>query len=131
MHFSFLTSEYPHPRVNRAAGIGASIRNLADGLVPHNKPCDFLNYHYQDNGLTYQEDAHFCIFIHFRSMPSPKDVALLSNPNKIGVELEGLFKNSKPTVECAKEWNKVICLHPAESASNRISNFILNNISKL
>ena len=33
MHLSFLTSEYPHPRVNRSTGIGTSIKNLAEGLV--------------------------------------------------------------------------------------------------
>ena len=36
MHIAFLTSEYPHPRVKSAAGIGTSIKNLAEALVKKN-----------------------------------------------------------------------------------------------
>ncbi|WP_299213145.1 glycosyltransferase family 4 protein [uncultured Dokdonia sp.] len=32
MHIAFLTPEYPHPRIQRAAGIGTSIKNLAIAL---------------------------------------------------------------------------------------------------
>ena len=33
MHIAFLTPEYPHPRVEHAAGIGTSIKNLVEALV--------------------------------------------------------------------------------------------------
>lgn len=33
MHVAFLTSEYPHPSISHAAGIGTSIKNLAAALV--------------------------------------------------------------------------------------------------
>lgn len=33
MHLGFLTSEYPHPRTSRAAGIGTSIKNMVTALV--------------------------------------------------------------------------------------------------
>ena len=33
MHLGFLTSEYPHPRTRPAAGIGTSIKNMAESLV--------------------------------------------------------------------------------------------------
>lgn len=33
MHIAFLTPEYPHPRVEHAAGIGTSIKNLVVALV--------------------------------------------------------------------------------------------------
>ncbi|WP_395043418.1 glycosyltransferase family 4 protein [Flavobacterium sp.] len=33
MHIAFLTPEYPHPKVIHAAGIGTSIKNLADALT--------------------------------------------------------------------------------------------------
>ena len=36
MHIAFLTSEYPHPRVKSAAGIGTSIKNLVVALVANN-----------------------------------------------------------------------------------------------
>ncbi len=32
MHIAFLTPEYPHPAVSHSAGIGTSIKNIADGL---------------------------------------------------------------------------------------------------
>lgn len=32
MHIGFLTSEYPHPKVQHAAGIGTSIKNLVEAL---------------------------------------------------------------------------------------------------
>ena len=32
MHIAFITPEYPHPRIKRAAGIGTSIKNLAIAL---------------------------------------------------------------------------------------------------
>ncbi|TVZ25589.1 glycosyltransferase involved in cell wall biosynthesis [Gillisia sp. Hel_I_86] len=33
MHLGFLTSEYPHPKTNPAAGIGTSIKNMVTALV--------------------------------------------------------------------------------------------------
>lgn len=33
MHIGFITPEYPHPSIQRSAGIGTSIKNLAIGLV--------------------------------------------------------------------------------------------------
>ena len=33
MNIAFLTPEYPHPQINRSAGIGTSINNLATSLV--------------------------------------------------------------------------------------------------
>jgi len=32
MHIAFLTPEYPHPAVSHSAGIGTSIKNIAEGL---------------------------------------------------------------------------------------------------
>lgn len=33
MHIAFLTPEYPHPDLSRSAGLGTSIKNLAEGLI--------------------------------------------------------------------------------------------------
>jgi len=33
MHIAFLTPEYPHPKVAKSAGIGTSIKNLAQALI--------------------------------------------------------------------------------------------------
>lgn len=36
MHIAFLTPEYPHSKVNHAAGLGTSIKNLVSALVQEN-----------------------------------------------------------------------------------------------
>ncbi|RMA57988.1 glycosyltransferase family 4 protein [Ulvibacter antarcticus] len=56
MHLAFLTSEYPHPSVNRAAGIGTSIKNLAEGLVEKNIKISLFIYG-QDTNLVFEESG--------------------------------------------------------------------------
>ena len=64
MHLSFLTSEYPHPRVNRAAGIGTSIKNLAEGLVRQKVKVSIFIYGqdedvvFEENGITFHLIKH-------------------------------------------------------------------------
>lgn len=59
MHLAFLTSEYPHPRVNRAAGIGTSIKNLVESLVANNILVQLFIYDqkedavFEENGITF------------------------------------------------------------------------------
>lgn len=36
LHIAFITPEYPHEKVKHAAGIGTSIKNLADALIEQN-----------------------------------------------------------------------------------------------
>ncbi|GAL61470.1 glycosyltransferase family 4 protein [Algibacter lectus] len=45
MHIAFLTSEYPHPKVSQAAGIGTSIKNLAIALVKKGEKVTVFIYH--------------------------------------------------------------------------------------
>lgn len=58
MHIAFLTSEYPHPKVSHAAGIGTSIKNLADALVNKGEQVTVFVYHQdtsqiiEDQGVT-------------------------------------------------------------------------------
>lgn len=58
MHIAFLTSEYPHPKVSHAAGIGTSIKNLADALVNKGEQVTVFVYHQdtseiiKDQGVT-------------------------------------------------------------------------------
>ncbi|SFD25132.1 Glycosyltransferase involved in cell wall bisynthesis [Algibacter lectus] len=58
MHIAFLTSEYPHPKVTHAAGIGTSIKNLADALVNKGEQVTVFVYHQytseiiEDQGVT-------------------------------------------------------------------------------
>jgi len=58
MHIAFLTSEYPHPKVSQAAGIGTSIKNLAIALVDKGEQVTVFVYHQhtseiiEDQGVT-------------------------------------------------------------------------------
>ncbi|WP_396601578.1 glycosyltransferase family 4 protein [Algibacter sp. R77976] len=45
MHIGFITSEYPHPKVNQAAGIATSIKNLAVALVKKGAVVTVFVYH--------------------------------------------------------------------------------------
>ncbi|MFT7628594.1 MAG: glycosyltransferase involved in cell wall biosynthesis [Ulvibacter sp.] len=64
MHLSFLTTEYPHPRVNHAAGIGSSIKNLAEGLVAKKIKVSLFIYGqaehvvFEENGITFHLIKH-------------------------------------------------------------------------
>lgn len=49
MHIAFLTSEYPHPRVKSAAGIGTSIKNLVEALVKKNIRVTMFIYGQEEN----------------------------------------------------------------------------------
>jgi glycosyltransferase involved in cell wall biosynthesis len=64
MHLSFLTSEYPHPRVNRAAGIGTSIKNLAEGLVKENIKVSLFIYGQRENVVFEESGIIFHLIKH-------------------------------------------------------------------
>lgn len=49
MHIAFLTSEYPHPKVSHAAGIGTSIQNLAVALVDKGEQVTIFVYHQNED----------------------------------------------------------------------------------
>ncbi|NBL64843.1 glycosyltransferase [Flavobacterium sp. NST-5] len=58
MHIAFLTPEYPHQKVNHAAGIGTSIKNLALALAKNGVRVSVVVYSqkefavFQENGVT-------------------------------------------------------------------------------
>jgi len=56
MHLAFLTSEYPHPRVTRAAGIATSIKNLVSGLVTHEVSVSLFVYGQKEDAI-FNEDG--------------------------------------------------------------------------
>lgn len=49
MHIAFLTPEYPHEKVLRAAGIGTSIKNLALALVREGIAVSVFVYSQKEN----------------------------------------------------------------------------------
>lgn len=70
MHLAFLTQEYPHPRVQRAAGIGTSIKNLAESLVAKNISVQLFIYDqnedavFEENGIVFHliKKIHYNFF---------------------------------------------------------------------
>jgi glycosyltransferase involved in cell wall biosynthesis len=60
MHIAFLTSEYPHSKINNSAGIGASIKNLATELVKQGQQASIFVYS-QDNNEIFDDNG---IIIH-------------------------------------------------------------------
>ncbi|WP_029035373.1 glycosyltransferase family 4 protein [Salinimicrobium terrae] len=51
MHLAFLTSEYPHPRTGRAAGIGTSIKNLVTELVKRGAQISIFIYGQKEDAV--------------------------------------------------------------------------------
>jgi glycosyltransferase involved in cell wall biosynthesis len=55
MKIGFITSEYPHPKVTHAAGIGTSIKNLAVALVKKGVKVIVFVYHQKDDAVVIDE----------------------------------------------------------------------------
>ncbi|CAN1541971.1 RfaG Glycosyltransferase [Flavobacteriaceae bacterium] len=55
MHIAFLTSEYPHERVQHAAGIGTSIKNLVVALVKEGVTVSVFVYGQEELAILYEE----------------------------------------------------------------------------
>jgi glycosyltransferase involved in cell wall biosynthesis len=55
MNIGFITSEYPHPKVNHAAGIATSIKNLAVALVKKGTAVTIFVYHQKESEIVYGE----------------------------------------------------------------------------
>jgi hypothetical protein len=101
-----------------------AVVNLASSMVfdfaIFNKPCLYLNYnvaHKEDESWNPQKVYDF---VHFRSMPTGKEVFWLRSKEEIGLNLETALENSCKTVEEAKDWFEKINFSPAENASERI-----------
>lgn len=59
MHLSFLTSEYPHPRVNKAAGIATSIKNLVNGLAAKGVKVTLFVYNQEEDAVFKENSVTF------------------------------------------------------------------------
>ncbi len=64
MHIAFLTSEYPHPKINQSAGLGTSIKNLATELTKLKHKVSVFVYSqdvtevFDNNGITIHKTAY-------------------------------------------------------------------------
>lgn len=114
MKIGFITSEYPHPKVNHAAGIGTSIKNLGVALVRKNVEITVFVYHqntdeiFMDDGveihLIKTKQFKFATWYFYRkhiqnyvnTIVSQKHIQLLEAPDWTGITA---FMNfNKPVV---------------------------------
>ena len=64
MHIAFLTPEYPHPRIPRAAGIGTSIKNLCVGLQQYtSEEIKVTLFIHSQNEDAYFEEGNICFHL--------------------------------------------------------------------
>ena len=56
MHIAFVTPEYPHPRLNKAAGLGTSIKNLAIELANKSHLVSVFVYSQDEDAIVKQKD---------------------------------------------------------------------------
>ncbi|WP_324721928.1 glycosyltransferase family 4 protein [Salinimicrobium sp. HB62] len=64
MHIGFLTSEYPHPRTGPAAGIGTSIKNMAEALEEKGIQISVFVYGQKENAIFTEGGIKFHLIQH-------------------------------------------------------------------
>ena len=64
MHIGFITPEYPHPEVQKAAGMGTSIRNLVHALVAKGVQVTLFVYGQQESKVFQEEGVSFHLIAH-------------------------------------------------------------------
>ncbi|WP_426092185.1 UDP-glycosyltransferase [Flavobacterium sp. DSR3-2] len=97
--------------------------NLGSSMVfdyaAHTKPCAYINYNpeIQNNNWSVEKIYDF---VHFRSMPADA-VVWLNAPDEIAAKIELMLSDdAQRVVANAQDWFKKINQHPAEDASQRI-----------
>ncbi len=98
--------------------------NLASSMVfdfvAHGKPCAYMNYNYLNLSETPEKGVYLYDYVHFRSMPSSEAVIWLDHPEEISIKIEMILAGVPETIKEAEAWFKIINLHPANKASERI-----------
>lgn len=110
MQVGFITSEYPHPKVSHAAGIGTSIKNLAIALVKKDVGVTVFVYHQEESKIIEDEGVsihliskknyRFLTWYHYRlhlqyyikSIVEEKGIDVLEAPDWTGITAFMRFK---------------------------------------
>ena len=66
MHISFLTSEYPHIKVTKSAGIGSSLKNLVTELKKKNITITLFIYGQEENAVFVENRINFHLIKHIK-----------------------------------------------------------------
>lgn len=101
-----------------------AVVNLGSSMVfdfaAFNKPCLFLNYNAEEKTDKDWSTNKIYDFVHFRTMPTGKEVIWLNSKEEISKKLEAALTDSSETVALANDWFEKINLSPAADASERI-----------
>ena len=101
-----------------------AVVNLASSMVfdfaVFGKACLYLNYEAHENSIVNWSPGKVYNFVHFRSMPTGKEVFWLNSKNEIEAKLEEALNHSEEKVDKALEWFQKINRKPADKASARI-----------
>jgi glycosyltransferase involved in cell wall biosynthesis len=110
MHIAFITSEYPHAKLNAAAGIGTSIKNLVSALVKKDVGVTVFVYHQQEDCVFLDEGVEihsiakkgypFLTWYHYRKqlnwyinrVVKEKGIDLIEAPDWTGITAFMSFK---------------------------------------
>ncbi|TXD93874.1 CDP-glycerol glycerophosphotransferase family protein [Gillisia hiemivivida] len=84
------------------------------------KPCMYLKYNVENKQKENWSVEKIYDFVHFRSMPSGKEVIWLKSKEEIAQKLKAALEDTTEEVERAKFWFDTINQFPAERASERI-----------
>jgi len=105
-----------------------AVVNLASSMVfdyaIFNKPCLYLNYNVEGKVDESWNPEKVYNFVHFRSMPTGKEIFWINSKDKIKSKLSKSLKTGEKRVKEAKTWFEIINQHPAGKASERIWNGI-------
>lgn len=106
----------------------SAVVNLGSSMVFDyallDKPCLFLNYDVDKQVDPNWTSKKVYKFIHFRSMPTGKEVIWLNSKTEIALKIKTILNNPNGTIDYAKDWFDKINLSPKENASNRIWNAV-------
>ena len=110
MKVGFITSEYPHPKVTHAAGIGTSIKNLTVALVNKGVDVTIFVYHQNENAVVLDEGVEIHLIkkesfkyftwyfyrklvqIYVNKVVEEKQIDILEAPDWTGITAFATFK---------------------------------------
>ena len=101
-----------------------AVVNLGSSMVfdfaAFNKPCFFLNYDVEEKTDGNWSTEKIYDFVHFRTMPTGREVIWLNSKEEIGKKLNTELTDASEAAGLANEWFKKINQYPPERASQRI-----------
>ncbi len=101
-----------------------AVVNLASSMVfdfaLFGKPCLYINYEVENKVNPDWSPSKVYNFVHFRSMPTRKEVYWLNSKEEITTTIEDSIRKPAEKAELALKWFQIINKYPVEKANKRI-----------